>query len=201
MRVLIIFGLIASLSSCVSITDINYSSEKIENAWLLDYQRTEEAYRIRALDVNPDIAYQHTIKALNTIGLVVTKEDHAAGEVWAKGIAPSPLTNKEWEKIVVKENPRVKSLSNGILYLDKDPSDYTITVLVTLRRLKSSTLVILDYQLSSPKYEAYGIRLPKIAPPEAVLIGSLKFWDVLEQRLSQIDAPKPRLAKQHELGI
>lgn len=191
---------IGFLSGCVSIADINVSTNKIEKTWLLDYQKTEEALRTRVIDAPSLETFTQVKKALVSIDLPVTKSSLEDGEVWAQGIAPAPLSQQEWEEVAEKESPRVKELSGGLLYLKDDPSDYVLTVKITLRAIDRKTLVVIDYLLSAPKFEAYGINMPKVAPPEAVLIGSAKFWDALERKLQLVDIPKPRRANPDELG-
>jgi|TARA_R110000803_G_scaffold192384_1_gene255194 hypothetical protein len=173
------------LNGCVSVADLNYSSSKIENAWLLEYQKIEDSFRTRVVEASASETFVQVKKTLVDLGLPVVGSDTADGEIYAQGIAPAPLTQDEWELVAKIENPRVKELSDGWMYLNDDPSDYMLTVKVTVLGGENKSLVILDYELSAPKYEAMGFQMPRVAPPHAVALGSTRFWSVLDKNLNK----------------
>ncbi len=135
------------------------------------------------IEASSSQTYDEVKRALVEIGLPIIESDLVEGEIFAQGIAPAPLTQKEWELVVEAENQRVKELSDGWLYLDDDPSDYVLTVKVSILGTDKKSLVVLDYVLSAPKYEAMGFKMPRVAPPQAVLIGSERFWRTLDNNL------------------
>lgn len=196
LRTVKVFLISFMLTSCVSVADINHSSRRIEAAWLLDYQRAEYPVRTRILEHSATDTYHQVKRALVDIGLPVLESDPIEGTVLAQGIAPAPLNQAEWLQVVKAENMRVQTLSNGWMYLQDDPSNYVITVKVKVRGSSRKSVIVLNYVLSAPRYEAMGFRMPKVAPPEAVLIGSTKFWDALGKRLEGVSgnslrAPDP----------
>lgn len=189
------------LVGCVSVEDINHSSRKIENAWLLDYQRVEESHRTRVIAASASETFLEVKKTLVDLNLPILRSDMKEGTIVAQGIAPQPLNEEEWLQVVEIENPRVRELSNGWMYLAEDPSDYVLTVQTTVRGFSNEAIVLIEYTLSAPRYEAMGFRLPRVAPPEAVLIGSTKFWKRLNSRLKKVSKPAVRKLKPGEQAI
>lgn len=191
----ILVALAFVLTGCVSIPDINYASKKLETAWLIDYQKMEEYERSRVIDAPALKTFKQVERALVSLDLPILNSNAIKGEIIAEGIAPSPLTQEEWEQVVELEEERVSEISSGLLYLSDDPSAYVITVRISVKDIGDSTLVVTNYALSSPKYAAYGITLPRVAPPQAVVIGSLKFWRALDERLRDANVPTTREVK------
>jgi hypothetical protein len=189
---LVVAVMMLALGACVSMADLNHSARKIENVWLLEYQKMEIPLRTRVIEGSASDIYLEAKKALVDVGLPVISSDIVQGKLVARGIAPAPLSQEEWLEVVKIEGPRVKELSDGYMYMSEDPSNYILTVTVTVYGTKSKSAVLVDYELSAPRYEAMGLNMPHIAPPEAVAIGTRKFWTALSTRLAKLSKPAPR---------
>ena len=62
------------LNGCVSVADLNYSSSKIENAWLLEYQKIEDSFRTRVVEASASETFVQVKKTLVDLGLPVHGE-------------------------------------------------------------------------------------------------------------------------------
>lgn len=179
--------------------ELNHYARIVENAWLLDYQHVENSLRVRVVERAAGETFIEVKDTLLDLRLPVLSSDITKGEIIAQGIAPAPLSQNEWERVVESENPRLLRLSKGSLRLSNDPSNYIITLKVTVRGNRDKSFVILDYILSSPRYAAIGFQVPRVAPPQAVAIGSQKFWAALTERLVKASKPLPREKRPDEL--
>jgi hypothetical protein len=99
------------------------------------------------------------------------------------------------------ENPRLKEIGGWMFYFPDDPKGYIISIRATVKPIGKKTFVSLDYELSMPEYERLGIRASKVAPPSAVKIGSLKFWNKLDNLLKDVSLPKTRNRTPEEIKI
>ncbi len=193
-RAVFVLLALAMLPGCATVSDVNHAARKIEIAWLLDYQRNERSHRTRVVDAPSDETFLQVKKTLLDMGLPVIHSNMITGRIKARGIAPAPLSKEEWEIVIKMEDPRVRKLSGGMLWLSPDPSkNYELTLDVLVRGGSHKSVVVIDYELYAPRYEAMGFRMPKIAPPQAAIMGAEKFWRALTDRLSKASNPvRPR---------
>lgn len=83
---------------------------------------------------------------------------------------------------------KTQYLSDGIMKLTCDPADPNnagsfIVAIVSLKQFKKGTLIVLDYEMKIPQFEAYGIIGPRRPSPLGSKAGSIKFWDMLNKKL------------------
>jgi len=195
--------LVASLSGCMTLTDIDAAFRRIDRAWQLDYQKTEDEFRYRVIDAGLDVSFSAVRKTFLDLGMPVQSASLEKGEgvVIAENAAPVPLSRDEWIEVAKAENPRVKELGGWAFYLADDPKDYIVMLKATLRALPGKTLILLDYELDNPKIRSMGVRPARHAPPLAVQLASLKFWSQLEERLLKVKVQPPRKRKPDEISI
>ena len=174
MRLAYLAVLSLALFGCVSMPELNQYARIVETAWLTDYQRVENTLRSRVVDGAASDTFFEVKDTLLDLNLPVISSDMVKGEIIARGVAPAPLTQREWDRVVESENPRLQALSHGWLALRHDPSNYLITTKITVRGIDRKSIVVIDYILSSPYYEGIGFQIPRVAPPQAVVIGANK---------------------------
>lgn len=200
-RLLIAIVLTSSVAGCVSIEEVNSSFARIDRAWQLEYQRTEDEFRYRVVEAD----YETTLRAVRQtyldLGMPIQVQSGSRGVIVAENAAPTPLTLEEWKEVVRIEGPRAKEIGGWYMEMRDDPKGYFVAVKATLRPMPSGTFVILDYELDNREIRAMGVRPSKHAPPRAVQLGSLKFWAQLEKRLSEVRAPAPRKRESKEIEI
>ena len=189
------------LQACMSIPEMNAKFAEIDRAWLLEYQKHEDLYRFRVIDAPYDQTFIKIKKASIELGLPIIASDYDTGVIIAQANAPLPLSQEEWLMVKEQENPRVKEIGGWMFYLEDDPRDYILTVKATVKRLQDKTLVLLDYELDMPEYRAMGINPGKVAPPTAVKLGSLKFWNKLDSLLTDANLPSTKEGKKDDLWI
>lgn len=198
---LLVTCLVASLSGCMTLADMDAGFRRIDRAWQLDYQKTEDEFRYRVIDADFDVSFSAVRKTFIDLGMPVQGASLETGIVVAENTAPTPLSREEWIEIAKAENPRVKELGGWAFYLADDPKDYIVTLKATLLPLPDKTLIVLDYELDSPKIRSRGVRPSRYAPPLAVQLVSLKFWSQLEKRLLEVKVQPPRKRKPDEISI
>lgn len=120
--------LVASLSGCMTLVDIDAAFRRIDRAWQLDYQKTEDEFRYRIIDADLDVSFSAVRKTFLDLGMPVQRVSLEKGEgvVIAENEAPTPLSRDEWIEIAKAENPRVKELGGWAFYLPDDPKDYIV---------------------------------------------------------------------------
>lgn len=189
------------LVGCVSLPEINTALARVDRAWQLDYQRTEDEYRYRVVDTGFDSTFAAVRRTFLDLGMPIQVRSTRRGVLVAENAAPAPLTLAEWSEVVRVEGPRVKEIGGWFMQLSEKPDDYVVTVRATLRPLAGKTLIVLDYLMDNPSFREMGLKPPQHAPPLAVQLGTLKFWSHLERRLLEASLPKPRKRTQKELEV
>ena len=190
MKVIIAFALFIALSGCVSINDINESFRRVDRAWLLEYQRTETAYRVRVINGNFEqvfSAVKETFLALNMPFRWISVEE---GEINSTNDAPTPLTNDEWLKVVNSERDNIKKIGGWYMVMRDDPKGYSVIIKAKIKSIGGSVIVSMDYELDNLEYRKMGIQPSKTAPPLAVQLASSKFWNELNSQLEKTNRNK-----------
>jgi hypothetical protein len=198
---LFLMFLAVMISGCASIPEINTSFRKIDRAWQLEYQETEDAFRHRVIDAPYRTVYAQVKKTFLDLAMPIQKADVKEGIIVVENEAPHPLTHEEWKRVVKVENPRVKALGGWMFSLRDEPKGYIVTVRAGLRAIGDKTFVLLDYKLDMPKYREMGITPSEHAPPLAVQLGAAKFWAQLKSNLEKINLPEPRKRTREELYV
>lgn len=200
-RVLTLIALMSSVYGCVSIEEINSSFVRIDRAWQLDYQRTEDEFRYRVVEADYETTLHAVRQTYLDLGMPIQVQSGSRGVIVAENSAPTPLSHEEWKEVVRIEGPRAKQIGGWYMEMRDDPKGYFVAVKATLRPMPSGTFVLLDYELDNREIRAMGVRPSRHAPPLAVQLGSLKFWAQLEKRLSEVRAPAPRKRESKEIDI
>lgn len=189
------------LSGCVTTASLNQGFRKIDRVWALEYQKTEDLYRYRVVDAPYEIVYQQVKKTFLDLSMPLVKKDFDNGLLIAENEAPNPLTKEEWLQVREIENPRTKETGGWMFTLPTDPSDYIITVAASLTEVNNKTFILIDYKMSNPKYTDMGLEPSEYAPPLAVQLGSVHFWDTLQGNLKNTAIPAPRKVAKGEFNI
>lgn len=180
------------IQGCISIPEMNSKFREIDRVWLLDYQKDELPYRKRIFDVKYQELFDLVKQSVTDLGYAVTSANLNSGFISAEAKAPTPLSMDEWKKVADLENPRVKEIGGWMFYMADDPSDYIIFAKAALAKSNNSVVVTLEYELDMPEYRELGLTPSRVAPPSAVKIGSMKFWNVLDKKLIDLNFPPSR---------
>lgn len=178
--------------------EINDAMARLDRAWALEYQRTEDEYRYRVVEASYDATYAAVRHAFLDLGMPIEARSHERGVIVAENAGPTPLTREEWQEVARAEEPRAREVGGWFITL-AHPERYVIQVRAVLRPIGPYTLVALDYRIDSPHLRALGARPARHAPPKAVQLGTLKFWQHLEHRLAEQRLPPPRRRTGKEL--
>jgi uncharacterized lipoprotein len=193
---LVIFAFV--ISACMSVPEMNTKFSEIDRVWLLEYQKHEDLYRFRVVDAPYGQVFSKVKKNFNALGLPVTSSNIDNGVIVGAVNAPTPLSKEEWLEVREIEQPRVREIGGWMFYMAKDPKDYIITVRVRMKPLGEQTLILLEYELDMPEYREMGLTPNKVAPPTAVKIGSMKFWQKLDELLNSEKLPKTKSGSKKE---
>ena len=188
----VLLSVIVLISGCATVGEINSGFRKIDRMWALEYQKTEDLYRYRVIDAPYDIVYSQVKMTFLDLSMPLIVRDYNKGILIAENEAPKPLTQEEWIKVKKEESPKTKAEAGWLFYLPDDPSGYIVTVKAKLLDKGDKTLVLLDYRMKNPEHEEMGFEPSEYAPPLAVQLGSIKFWNALKQRLTSVSLPAPR---------
>ena len=188
-----------SLTSCISIPEINNKLAMVDRAWLLEYQKMEETIRFRVINAPYIQVFESVRKTALDLGIPIVQSNYETGIIVGEIEGPTPLSKAEWQKVKEIENPKVLALTDNTIEVVDDPSIFILSPKISMTPVKNKTLVSLDYTLSSPLYESMGIRMSKIAPPAAVKIGSDKFWNTLNKRLTELNIPEVNKGNKSDL--
>jgi hypothetical protein len=92
--------LIASLSGCVSLADINTAMSRIDREWQLEYQRSSEELRYRVVEAQYATVFNAMRQTFLDLGMPVQSSSTSDSFVEAENNAPAPLSAEEWKEIV-----------------------------------------------------------------------------------------------------
>lgn len=186
------------LTSCVSIASINDGFRRIDRMWQADYQKSEDVFRYRVVEAPYAAVYACARKAVIQMGLPIVSASVDKGVIQVECDAPKPLTTDEWRKVAESEAQRVRETGGWMFTMTDDPKGYIVKAWVRITPEQNKTFVLLDYELDMPEYRRMGVIPSKVAPPMAVQIASMKFWNALDNALSGEKMPKPRPRTQKE---
>ena len=195
----VVLSALTAATGCVTPAQINIGFRKIDNLWRLENQRRADELRYRVVEAPVGETFIATRNAFIDVGLPIHASSVSEGVIRSEVLAPSPLTQEEWEQVADAENPRVREVAGWIFYISDNPEGYIVVVEAHLAALDSFTVVQLHYRLRMPEYEALGYEPNEVAPPKAVEIASLKIWQALQARLLKIEVPAPRRRDGKEL--
>ena len=185
--------LLLGLAGCININKINTNFRRIDEAWLLDYQKTEDEYRCRIVAADKIETAKALRAAFIALNMPVKEDNLDNGSITSVVEAPRPLTKDEWKSVAEVETPRMKSIAGWMFTLPDNPKGYFITIRANFQEIKEvGTIVLLNYRLDNPEYRKLGIEPSECAPPDAVRLGSLKFWRTLDDILQKNGASKVR---------
>ena len=191
-RALAIPIILNGLTGCVSIGEVNAGMARIDRAWQLEYQQTEDEFRYRVVEADYELVLRAIRQTFLDLGMPIQQSSAVQGIVTVENVAPTPLTTEEWREVVRIEGPKTKEVGGWFMKLQEDPKDYIVTIRATVRPIVGGTLVLLEYQLDNPIFRSMGVQPSKHAPPLAVRLSTRKIWSQLEKRLSEVRAPLPR---------
>jgi len=191
-----------TFTGCITIADINDFVRKIDRVWQLEYQRTEDEYRYRVIEADSATVYRAVRLTFLDLGLAIQKESTEPMFIRGESEAPTPLSQEEWLEVRQIEGPKLSELGwMGSFGLVKDPSDYIVTIQITMKSYKDSTFLVLDYSLDAPKLRRVGINPQKYGPPTAARLAAEKFWHKLADRLEAMKIKQPRRRTKEEFEI
>jgi len=197
----VVLVFLLTLTGCITIAGVNDATRRVDRLWQLEYQRTEDEYRYRVIEADSATTYRAVRLTFLDLGLAIQKSSTDPLFITAESQAPTPLSKEEWLEVRRIENWKLSQTEPWYMQLVEDPSDYIVTIQATMKPLKDSTLVILDYTLDSPKLRRVGINPNKYGPPTAVRLACEKFWNQLADRLESMKIRQPRRRTKEEFDI
>ncbi len=184
------------------IAEMNEANRRVSRHWLLEYQRTEDLFRIRVVPAPFDSVVGAFRKALNEVGLAVLGWDAKSEELIAENYGPNPLTIEEWKVVTQQEEQEARKVGGPYFAFAPDPKEYLVQLRIKFVKLDSERVaILLDYAIDAPRYRRLGIIPTTVAPPSAVQYASLKLWALLDSQLVGLDKPKSRRRLDHERAI
>jgi hypothetical protein len=182
-----------ALSGCVSVTDVNEAIQRVDRVWSAEYNNSADMHRQRIVDAPYDLTMEAVQRVFEDFEMSIVVDSLATGNVVSESVAPKPLSVNEWREIAAEEDVRVKEVGAWYLQVSEDPKNYVVQLQAKVRRIDARrTSVVLEYNLDNPSYRNMGVTPSKYAPPKAVEIATSRFWRKLGERLSEVDAPRPR---------
>jgi hypothetical protein len=192
-QILIFLAMLAALSGCVSVTDVNEAIQRVDRVWFAEYSNSADKNRQRVVDAPYDLTMEAVQRVFADFEMSVVADSLVTGDVVSESDAPKPLSVNEWREIAAEENIRVQEVGAWYLQVSEDPKGYVVQLQAKVRSIDARrTAVILEYNLDNPGYRSMGVTPSKYAPPKAVEVATRKFWRRLGERLSEANAPGPR---------
>lgn len=181
---------IGMLFSLIIITgcSVDYINAKLKpvNEWYeAEYEKSRHEQRYKFTKTKIEIVRNEILNTIPEFGLTVTSQ---GDNIIAEGKPTSIFSREECEKWIKGDNEKTQDLSDGIMRLTCDPADPNnagsfIVGIISLKQFKKGTLIVLDYEMKIPQFEAYGIIGPRRPSPLGSKAGSIKFWDMLNKKL------------------
>lgn len=173
---------IASLTGCMSIEGLNKKLIPVNQWYEQEYEATRFTQRYQFTKTDTATARTAIVNLLPTVGMTVTS---SSNDVTATGYPTTMFTNEECESWKNADDEKSKELSGGLISLTCDPEEKNGILIATFnfKELSAGTLIVLDYELKAPKFEAYGLHAPRRPPPTASKAGSSKIWNLLNAKL------------------
>ncbi len=183
MKKILVLGLVASLTGCMSIEGMNADLAKIDQVWGGE-NKLVSAQRVRTVDTDYNTAFKAVEKTLIDLQMPIVKSAPDKGFITAKNEAPKPLTKEQWKQVVDAENPRMHDVAGWMYSLADDPKGQFVNTKVAIESTGNQTKVSLDYFINVPEYDDLGLITPKNVAPLAEKLACEAFWLQLNKNLS-----------------
>lgn len=175
------------------IAEMNEANRRVSRHWLLEYQRTEDLFRVRVVENGAESVVSALRKVMNEIGLAVLGWDSKSSELVAENYGPNPLSIDEWKVVIEQEETEARKVGGPFFVFATDPKEYLVQLRIKVVKLGDDrTVIVLDYIIDAPRYRRIGLVPTSVAPPSAVRYASLKIWALLDSRLIGENRPKTR---------
>jgi hypothetical protein len=172
------------LTGCISMASINAKIAPLNKWWESEYEESRFTQRYKFTKADTDSVRKGIVNSVEKVGLTISS---SIEDIVASGNPTTMFTNEECESWKRADEEKTKQLSSGLIALTCDPSNKNSTIVATvkLKAYPSGTLIVLDYEILSPKMDAYGIVGPRRPGPAASKAGSSKFWETVSKAISQ----------------
>jgi len=85
------------------IAEMNEANRRVSRHWLLEYQRTEDLFRVRVVENGAESVVSALRKVMNELGLAVLGWDSKSSVLVAENYGPNPLSIDEWKVVIEQE--------------------------------------------------------------------------------------------------
>ncbi len=185
MKVIIVILVSLMITTGCSVDYINAKLKPVNEWYESEYEKSRHEQRYKFTETKIEIVRDAIINTIPEFGLSVTSQ---GDNIIAEGKPMSIFSREECEKWSKGDNEKTKELSGGFMSLSCDPANPNnagsfIVAIASLKQFKKGTLIVLDYEMKIPQFEAYGIIGPRRPSPLGSKAGSIKFWDMLNKKL------------------
>jgi hypothetical protein len=166
------------LTSCVSLEHYQKKMDELDSYYREENTKLVKSLGTKYYKISKDKAQIAMLLALSNLELSIKQQDSNAGFILARGNAPRPLSESEWN--IVKETaiPKAKEITGLDLTMDGTYTDVIFNVFILERKndVQINIRFTTDYT-----GDTYGIALSEQAPPEAVKLALPKIWNEFEK--------------------
>lgn len=147
--------------------------------WRAENKKILEQMGSRIYPLDRMTAHRAMLVALTNLEMIVEDQDSQAGFIMARGNAPRPLNQQEWERVAQIEAPVIRSIVGKSVPFSPENKEIVVNAFILER--KHDVEITLRFRKKQLGEAPYGLRLTDQAPPEAVRMALPKVWNEFEK--------------------
>ena len=193
MKTALLIGLVLVLTACVTAEQVRPAIHAINAEFKREYELVLDEIGSRRYPISIEEALAALARTLDGIGMTIVSQDPMTGLLRARGPAPSPLTDEEWQKAAEIDQPvmqqiirpYVGTIPSHFVKLEPEGLDVLIRAIVIPSGIQ--TEVSLTARMREVAPPPSGLPRRDYLPPTAVRMGLEKIWREFERQIEVAD--------------
>ena len=143
---------------------------------------------------NPDCAFDATVSALVSLGMVIKQQSRALGFLQAEAPAPLPATPAEWDRAADTDLPKTREILRRYIgalanLFNFDPQGIDTVITATVIEVSGGSQVSQTMRLREVAPSTSDLPRRDYPPPTALKLGLDKIWNALDREVAKSCKP------------
>ncbi len=180
--------LVIALAGCASDETKRDAINEINRIFKSEYEAILVRNGTRVVSASPDEAFDATIAALVSQGIVIKQQTRGLGYLQAEAPAPLPLTRSEWDRTSAVDLPKAREVLRRYFgpladLFKFDPEGIDIVITATIIEVRGGAEVSLTMRMREVAPSHSDLPRREYPPPTSLQAGLDKIWNAFDRQL------------------
>ncbi len=182
-------ALMLALAGCASQETKRDTIDEINAIFKAEYEAILAENGTRVVNASSDEAFDATIAALVSLGIVIKQQARGLGYLQAEMPAPLPLTRNEWDRTSALDLPKTREVIRSHMgpiaaaLFKFDPEGVDIVITATIIEVRGGAEVSLTMRMREVAPSNSDLPRREYPPPTSLRAGLDKIWGALDRQL------------------